>query len=66
MEVTVNGKAMELSDGMSLAGLLNSLGLSEKRVAVEHNRKILPCGDYAGTVLKDGDTLEILSFVGGG
>jgi thiamine biosynthesis protein ThiS len=66
MKLTVNGKEMECKDGASVSGLLVALGLSDRRVAVELNRAIIHRDDYDGTGLKDGDVLEILSFVGGG
>jgi sulfur carrier protein len=66
MKVMVNGKEMELAGGVSISGLLKALGLSDRRVAVEHNLKILTVDNYAETVLSDGDTVEIMSFVGGG
>lgn len=66
MNITVNGGAMEVADGITIAGLLSSLELSDVRVAVEHNRRILQRDEYAATALSEGDSLEILSFVGGG
>lgn len=66
MKLTVNGKIMEFPEGTYVAGLIGTLGLSDARVAVELNRSIIHRDGYADTVLKDGDTLEILSFVGGG
>ena len=66
MKITVNGNQIEVADGLSVAGLLASLEMSEARVAVEHNRRILQRNEYATAALTDGDTLEILGFVGGG
>ena len=66
MKLRVNGKEMEFKDGASVSGLLAALGLSDRRVAVELNRVIIHRDAYDGTGLKDGDVLEILSFVGGG
>jgi len=66
MKVTVNGDITELPDGTSVAELLASSGLSDKRVAVELNRVIIQRDAYGSAFLKDGDMLEILSFVGGG
>lgn len=65
MTVTVNGttRQVELS---SVAALLDRLGLDRTRVAVELNREILPKADYDATMLRDGDSLEIVQFVGGG
>jgi sulfur carrier protein len=66
MKLTINGQEMELSDGTGLCAMLDGCGLSEKRVAVELNRRIIPREQYAATQLGEGDTLEIISFVGGG
>ena len=66
MNITVNGNPAEVAPGLTVAGLLGELGLSDMRVAVEHNRRILQRDEYAGAELNEGDSLEILSFVGGG
>ena len=56
---------MTAADGATIASLLDGLGLSDKRVAVEHNMVILARDGY-DTPINDGDTIEIISFVGGG
>ncbi|KIH75589.1 sulfur carrier protein [Geoalkalibacter ferrihydriticus] len=66
MKVTVNGESRDLSAPMSVADYLSTLGLDAERVVVEHNRSILPRSDFAGAGLAEGDTLEIIQFVGGG
>jgi thiamine biosynthesis protein ThiS len=66
MKITVNGNLIEMPEGAGLKGLLETLGLSEKRVAVELNRVILPRESYDNTALNEGDVLEIVGFVGGG
>ena len=66
MIVFVNSKPQELADGATLAGLLESLGLQRQRVAVEANGALVTRNDWAEFKLKDGDRLEIVSFVGGG
>ena len=53
-------------DGKTLAEYLSSAGFDPKRVAVERNGAIVPKAEYAEAVLKDGDSLEVVSFVGGG
>ncbi len=65
MKITVNGKEMAFEEGATVASLLGGLGLSDKRVAVEHNRVILARDGYNSS-LNDGDVVEIISFVGGG
>jgi len=66
MNVTINGEPRPLDQSMSVEALLASLGLDARKVAVEHNREILPRGQYAQTALGDGDALEIVHFIGGG
>jgi thiamine biosynthesis protein ThiS len=67
MKISVNGEPLETAPDVGTVGeLLCSLRLSDRRVAVEHNRVILPKNAYAETRISEGDALEILSFVGGG
>ncbi len=66
MAITVNGKSHEVPVGTSLLTLLEILDIDPGRVAVEHNMEIVNKGDFNNTVLKDNDTLEIITFVGGG
>ena len=49
-----------------MAGLVRTLGLDARKVAVELNLEIVPRSTYAGARLTDGDRLEIVQFVGGG
>ena len=65
MKLMVNGETKECAP-LSVTGLLAELGIDPLRVAVELNRSILPKGDYETTSLKDGDSIEIVHFVGGG
>ena len=65
MKIMVNGKDTSVEDGATVASLLEGLGLSDKRVAVEHNRVILTRDGY-GASFNEGDVIEIISFVGGG
>ena len=65
MNITTNGEAISI-EPLSVEDYLVSLGIDPRRVAVELNRDILPKTQYQQTVLKDGDTLEIVHFVGGG
>ncbi|BBA69128.1 sulfur carrier protein ThiS [Geobacter sulfurreducens] len=65
MNITVNGEAKSIAS-MNVHDFLHSIDIDPRRVAVELNMDILPKAEYQGTVLKDGDTLEIVHFVGGG
>jgi sulfur carrier protein len=66
MTLKLNGEKKEIQDGLSVAGLLDVLKIQPARVAVEVNLSIIKKDAYAGHVLRDGDEVEIVSFVGGG
>ena len=66
MNLSINGQGQELADGLTLEDLLAQLAIPADRVAVEHNRAIVPRDRFATTALTDGDSLEIVRFVGGG
>lgn len=63
--VKINGK-MQQAAGKSVAAYLEEAGYDSRAVAVEHNEVILPKERYASTRLADGDTVEIVCFMGGG
>ena len=50
----------------TLAEYLSTTNYDSTRIAVERNGEIVPKAAYAETVLQDGDTVEVVSFVGGG
>jgi thiamine biosynthesis protein ThiS len=66
MRLIINGQERELSEALSLASLIDQLGIKSDRVAVELNLDIIPKSNWSSTTLKDGDKLEIVHFVGGG
>jgi sulfur carrier protein len=71
MNLYINGEARAFADSatpadFTLAALVESLEMKPDRVAVELNRDIVPRDLWPQTVLKDGDRLEIVHFVGGG
>lgn len=66
MKVTVNGKPMELPDGLTIDGLLTHLGVRREYTAVALNREVTPKDEYARSVLRDGDKIEIVRPMGGG
>ena len=63
--VRINGENLDVG-GKSVAEYLNSSGYDLRRVAVELNGDIVPKAQYADTVFKYGDNVEVVSFVGGG
>ena len=66
MKLVINGKEMDLKDGLTVTGLLESLEIDPGRVAVEVNLKIIKRCDRGEHQLNDGDSVEIVNFVGGG
>jgi sulfur carrier protein len=66
MTVTVNGKPMELPDGLSIEELLARLKVRREFTAVALNREVTQRARYAETRLTDGDKIEIVHPMGGG
>ncbi len=66
MHVTINGEPRALAPELTVASLINELGLNQHRIAVEINREIIGREQYAARTLADGDDVEIVHFVGGG
>lgn len=66
MKLKLNGTLSEFQEGTTVAGLLNNLQIEPARVAIEVNLEIIKKQDYQERVLKDGDSIEIVNFVGGG
>ena len=65
MTVKVNGEDREVADGTTVLALIEQHDLTPQKVAVELNRRLLRTEKY-DTVLKGGDEVEIVTFVGGG
>ena len=63
---TINGDTKVLAAGTTLIEYLIQRNVPPKAVVVEHNKEVLPKGQYEGIVLSDGDELEILQIIGGG
>ena len=66
MLITINGEPYPLEQPVSVDELLARLEIDPRRVAVEHNLTILKRHTFADTVVRDGDEVEIVNFVGGG
>jgi thiamine biosynthesis protein ThiS len=64
--VTINGEGRQFDGPLSIAALLEQLHVEPLRVAVERNRALVRRRDFAATTVADGDTLEIVTLVGGG
>lgn len=63
--VTINGTPTP-AGGQSLLACLTQAGYDPAKVAVERNGDIVPRAQYGQTILTDGDSVEIVQFVGGG
>lgn len=64
--VTVNGEGIQVKRGTTIRGLLEGFGLTTSQVAVERNLHVVPRSDFDAVILEEGDTLEVVHFVGGG
>ena len=65
MMVNVNGQPREVVDGTTVLSLIEQHNLSPQKVAIELNRRLIRTEKY-DTVLRGGDEIEIVTFVGGG
>ena len=63
--VKINGTELDTA-GKTIAEYLETTDYNRSRIAVERNGEIVPKADYDSTLLKDGDVVEVVSFVGGG
>jgi sulfur carrier protein len=62
----INGERREVAAGVSLAQLIDTLGLAPERIAIELNQSVVRRAEWVGTALKENDRIEIVHFVGGG
>jgi len=66
LSVTLNGEPHRFPAGSTVADLVASLDIPKERVAVERNREVVRRAEWEAVALEDGDTLEVVHFVGGG
>lgn len=66
MEITINGEKKDIAAPMTVARLLDSLGIKPGSVVVERNLKIVAKTEYEKEPVEEGDSVEIIRFVGGG
>jgi thiamine biosynthesis protein ThiS len=66
VRITLNGEPFELAGPLTVSELLSRLEIDARRVAVEHNVIVLKRTAFADTMVRDGDQVEIVNFVGGG
>ena len=66
IHVILNGDEIQVPENLSLSDCVVHLGLPAERIAIEHNREIIKRNDWGSREVKQGDTIEIVHFVGGG
>lgn len=66
MEIILNGAPRTIPDRTSAGELLQTLGLADKRLALEINREIVPRSSFDQHMIRPGDTVEIVHAIGGG
>jgi thiamine biosynthesis protein ThiS len=66
LQITLNGDRTEVAGPLTVTELLASLEIDARRVAVEHNLVVVKRAAFADTMVRDGDQVEIVNFVGGG
>jgi len=64
--ITINGERREVPDELTVAALLQHIGMPAERVAIERNLDILPRARWLETKVQPNDSFEIVHFVGGG
>jgi sulfur carrier protein len=66
MEITINGENRQFPAPLTVAALVETLGYTGKRIAIERNGEIVPRGRHAEVLLAEADRIEIVVAVGGG
>ncbi|HOD49654.1 MAG TPA: sulfur carrier protein ThiS [Candidatus Hydrogenedentes bacterium] len=66
MRITLNGETREVQPGITVHGLILEFGRQPAATVVERNGEIVDRDSYASLHLLDGDTVELVQFVGGG
>ena len=62
----INGKKYEFTENSTIYEILKKLNVNKERVVVEVNLNIIHKEEYDSFIVKENDSLEVLSFVGGG
>ena len=66
VKIILNGQEKPLAAPITVAALLQEMGFSERRVAVEVNREIVPRSRHGEVQLRDNDRVEVVFAIGGG
>ncbi len=65
-KIQLNGKKVKLKGELSISDLLKKFKLNNKKIAIEHNGRILQRTNFKKKYLKNNDKIEIVHFIGGG
>ena len=65
-KIQLNGKKITIKTNLSILDLVKKYKLNVKKIAIEHNGKIIPKTYYKKKFIKENDKLEIVHFIGGG
>jgi len=66
MKIKINGGSENVGSNLSLAQLIVDKKLSPEKIVVEYNLRVVPASEWSGIIISDNDSIEILSFLGGG
>ena len=66
MQIQVNGESRDLAEETTISQLIELLQLDPRYLAVERNRQLVPRAEHQQTLLQEGDSLEVVTLVGGG
>jgi len=66
MKIVVNGEEKTFDDGITLADIIEKLGIADKVMAAAVNMEVVKKDGWSSFVPKEGDKIELLHFVGGG
>lgn len=66
LDIKINGEPRQFPEALTVSGLIERLGYTGKRIAIERNGEIVPKSQHGSTQLASGDVLEIVVAVGGG
>lgn len=64
--IILNGENTQIDSGTNIEQLLDSMNLSEKRLAIEINQQIIPRSEFSSHCLNEQDKVEIVQAIGGG
>jgi len=66
MNILLNGESRQIPDSSTALQLVEILGLTGKRMAMEINAEIVPRSTFNEHIIQPGDNIEIVGAIGGG